>query len=84
MAEIEIGATYEYEPGHDAPTGRALKGRKALVLEHRREEFYGVRWPNGSADILLESELRGPVEPATPGVDEDLPALRRHPLGFDL
>lgn len=67
---IEIGKTYEFEPGHDAPTGRALKGRKALVIEHRREDFYGIRWPNGSTDILLESELKGPVEAAKPGVDE--------------
>jgi hypothetical protein len=65
VSEIEIGKTYEY-------TGfaRSMEGRKALVFGQMSEGVYEIRWPNGREQLLFTSNLRGPVEPATPGVDE--------------
>ncbi len=67
---IEIGKTYAYEPGAGSPTPPSMKGRKGLVLAHRRNDLYEIRWPNGMTTVALADELKGPVEAARPGVDE--------------
>ncbi len=69
MAGILIGKTYEYEPGPGS-INRLRKGRKALVIAHRRSDLWDIVWPNGMTTTVVARELKGPVEAAKPGVDE--------------
>ena len=68
-AAIEVGRTYCFDGWPESQ-----KGRKALVLARIAEGLYSLRSPDGRRATLGSGQLRGPVEPARPGVDE--PCLR--------
>jgi hypothetical protein len=62
--EIEEGRTYEF-----AGLPESQVGRKALVLSVDGG-LCEIRWPSGMTRTLGMNHLRGPVEPARPGIDE--------------
>jgi hypothetical protein len=62
--EIEEGKTYEF-----AGWPESQVGRKALVLSVDGG-LCEIRWPDGMTRTIGASHLRGPVEPARPGIDE--------------
>jgi hypothetical protein len=62
--EIEEGRTYEF-----VGWSEYQRGRKAMVLSVTGG-LCEIRWPNGSTATTWPSRLKGPVEPARPGIDE--------------
>jgi hypothetical protein len=62
--KIEKGETYEFVGWPESQIGR-----KAVVLSVDGG-LCETRWPNGMTYTTWASHLRGPVEPARPGVDE--------------
>lgn len=59
---------------HADSVERFHAGRKALVLGKasggKDSDLFEIRWPNGQETMAFAGSLKGPVEPAKPGVDE--------------
>lgn len=64
-SQIQIGKTYAFTGWPESMTGR-----KALIVRRLGESLYYGRWPSGEESLVRAAYLRGPVEPAVPGVDE--------------